>query len=253
MTRSSRAFRRSRVAQAAMVLAAGLAAAVVGQMVHGAHGAASDPDYPPPYDSSKADQALKVYSEHHPECLLWSDWHKLCSHTGPHGSAFCRTDSEHAVAPSHPFCAEWDAHASAADVRQRGQERSSFQRFELPTGKRFAAIFKTDRPFNGSSVQEMENPSCLVWGTDKADLCSEVSDRNLPLCRSTHIKLNSMQFPLVCKKFRPGIVCTDDNYIRSVDSNTRQPNADDHYVPPTLLLYGRPLFARPVVGLSCAR
>lgn len=250
------------VARGALALtlaaAAMLAVAAVGQTLKRVVSAPSDPDYPPPYDNSKADQALKAYAEHHPACLLWSNWHKLCSYTGPHGSTFCRIDPEHPVTPSSPFCAEWAANTPTGYVfEQSRQERSSSGRFAMPHKRRQFVKNRPDRPFNGSSVQEMENPSCQVWGTEKADICSEVKDAKLPLCRNTHIKLSAEAAPLVCKKYRPGFVCKENIYYTPFDPRVRVVAKDERRrvppPPPPLPLYTEVLNRGFVWGLYCMR
>ena len=86
---------RDALALSAATLGAILAVPGVGQATQSKRITASDPDYPPPYDSSKADRALQAFDKNHPECAVWSNWRKLCSRIGPGGSNYCRTDPDH--------------------------------------------------------------------------------------------------------------------------------------------------------------
>lgn len=227
--------------------------AVVGAASHAGNGTI----YPSPYDNSAADQLLKTYAVRHPDCLEWSDWHKLCSYTGPHGAVFCRTDPEHPAAPSHPFCGEY---ASSAVPQITDAERASVYRFALPRKGKGFVVYKADRPFNGSTVQEMENPSCKVWGTqregvDTGSVCSEDHDGRLPLCRDYHLKLdNYSDSSLVCNIFREDFRCPDVVTKTPTSRPRDTKNLGTLTVPPTLL--GGPfpvLKGAPVWGLYCSR
>jgi hypothetical protein len=56
-------------------------------------------------DQLSADIALDSFGRDQPQCLLWTNWQKICSRTGLNGEITCAMDSGFKVRPSTPFCA----------------------------------------------------------------------------------------------------------------------------------------------------
>jgi hypothetical protein len=190
--------RRRRLAQISIALIALLGAAAVGQTLHVRHAAMADPDYPSPYDNSKADRVLKAFDANHPKCALWTDWHKLCSRTGPSGSTYCRTDLLHPAEPSTPFCARDFSSPVKDDTPAQLLSRRRFSSWE---GSRALYVKRSkypnnylyykDRPFSGNTIYEMEHPYCAVWIYDNGvatAFCAEDGRKGMPSCREHHIR-----------------------------------------------------------------
>jgi hypothetical protein len=141
--------------------------ATVGQMAHSKRTDLHDPGYPPPYDNSKADQALRHFDINHRECELWSDWRKLCSRIGPNGSTYCQIDSSHPVKPSAPFCARQNGMPYFTDGdnlprnESEQQRRSRFRFSEVTSdGNR---VWIRDRPFYERSFRQRNIRSCKIY------------------------------------------------------------------------------------------
>jgi len=249
-------------------LGAVLAVAAVGQQSRAPQGAASDPNYPPPYDDSRADGALRAFDEKHPECALWTDWHKLCSRTGPSGSTYCRTDPEHPANPSTPFCARGVGNYVPGQ-HMSGPERKSSARFTIkyvekrwtesgrPNGKgginkrRKFPVFDPNRPFAGRTLAQLEHPYCAMWLIQSDDgrqtQCAEDGRIGMPSCKDPSIryKVSEGAYPVCTEKIRDRICNPDDtddlNIISDVAGNT--------YNVPGTAAYRR--IDAPVIGYSC--
>jgi rubredoxin len=179
----------------ATVLAAIVGVGAFGQASRAAKSAAHDRDYPAPYDNSKADRVLKAFDEGHPKCALWTDWHKLCSRTGPNGSTYCRTDPGHPAEPSAPFCAidpvtELDWTSKDAYYPESRDEVSSKNRFSELTHLEYCPDcgvvrkYQYDRPFNGLSLSSVSHSACKIW-------------RNPNIINPK----SEVKFPLFCKEY----------------------------------------------------
>lgn len=198
-----------------------------------------DPDYPPPYDNSNADRALEAFDKTHPQCALWTDWHKLCSRTGLGGSTYCRLDREHPAKPSAPFCGLGDG---APNNIQATLEVKSRNRFSYLVNRKYDC-FKTvgetcqkifdrhwrkDRPFGGGFLNQMEHPSCAVWETytentgirgedGLREYCAEDGRKSMPSCRSRKFSKRMQSAPYVCKEFRERNLCSAFNGKKKAD------------------------------------
>lgn len=169
------------------------------------------PDHPSPYDNSKADRALKEFAEEHPNCPLWTNWHKLCSRTGPDGTAYCRLDRVHHASASTPFCAAMNGQLETnhADYNEKSQYQSSIRFSKIRSVKeiifegnsskshiRNIRSWSADRPFNGRSFWQYEDPGCEIWWYPDPDLgpvtCSTNPHAGMPQCKDT--KINDLSF-----------------------------------------------------------
>lgn len=257
---------RTRWALAVSAMVAGFSAATAIGQINSA--ASSDPGYPPPYDNSNADRVLKAFDEGHPQCALWTDWHKLCSRTGMGGSTYCRTDAEHPVNPSTPFCAK-GMNGYAPDQHMSGAERKSSARFTNNyverrwtesgnsdgksgvTKHRKYPIFDPNRPFSGRTLAQLEHPYCAVWLIQSDDgqqaRCAEDDRKGLPSCKDPAIryKISERTYPVCVEKIRDRICNRDDlnelNIISDVAGNT--------YNLPEVAGYRH--IDAPVIGYSC--
>jgi len=158
---------RDALALSAATLGAILAVPGVGQATQSKRITASDPDYPPPYDSSKADRALQAFDKNHPECALWSNWRKLCSRIGPGGSTYCRTDPDHPASPSAPFCAREEGRAffiGKDDLPgyETASEKESMFRFSKLKSNGYRGWVE-NRPFYRMSFKYIKNNACLLY------------------------------------------------------------------------------------------
>lgn len=160
--------------------------------------------YVGPYDGSTEDLALQAYEKRHPECLLWSDWRKLCSHAGPGGATSCRTDPNHAVSPSQPFCGV----STDGDPAHREQgEREAIERFAIrPVNPPDTPDFIADRPFNGRTIDEMSHPSCRIWGDGRSPICAE-DGVGAPACSNAAVRKIVREQPFVCMEWKPVDAC----------------------------------------------
>ncbi|MEO8722340.1 MAG: hypothetical protein ABI395_02295 [Sphingobium sp.] len=214
-----------------VVLAAILGAAAVGQISPVAPGATHDPGYPAPYSNSKADRALKAFDVGHPQCAIWSDWHKLCSRIGPNGATYCRTDPEHPTNPSAPFCAALEGQPYFTDGEnlpkdETPEQRKSRFRFshivisksviDSPASEKGTIITQSghlwneNRPFRNQSFRYLENPGCDVWSyfeetTKKVSLCSSRDNGGRRSCETLiHHPKYYHKNSLACSKWKAG-------------------------------------------------
>jgi hypothetical protein len=251
-----------------VVLVAILGTAAVGQISHNASGQEDGPAYPAPYDASKPDHELKAFDKSHPKCALWTDWHKLCSRTGPSGSTYCRTDPQHPVNPSTPFCAKGMGDYAPAQHMSEAERKSS-ARFTIkyverhwtesgkPNGedaitkRRKYPIFDPNRPFSGRTLAQLEHPYCAVWLIQSDDnqqtQCAEDGRSGMPSCKdpSIRFKVYEKVYPVCIEKIRDRICNREDaeefNIISDVAGNT--------YNVPGVAGYRR--IDAPVIGYSC--
>lgn len=249
-----------------VVLSAILGAAAVGQISHIAPGATHDPDYPPPYDNSKADLALKAFDVGHPQCALWTDWHKLCSRTGPNGSTYCRLDELHPAKPSTPFCAvdhgSPPAPNSLAEKLSRRRfsdlERSAIPRDLKDFDEKTRPLYKSNRPFSGSSIYQVEHPYCAVWIYDNGlgpALCAEDGRKGLPSCHNPKIryrKTTNMSFYPACYEAVKGRAC-DPRTTIPPDNNGSEDYLGNIYSGGEIAMGFHSNAATPVVGYTCKR
>ena len=186
------------------------------------------PDYPPPYDNSKADRELEAFDKTHPQCRLWTDWHKLCSRTGPAGSTYCRTDPEHQAEPSTPFCADQENFGAAriSELRYTGHRPRALRDSD---DINWSGMYRPNRPFNGSRFSEWANPACQVWTMkvhDKFEDCAADNRKNLPSCQARRFaeakftqrtEISCKIFRDFCPKFQS--LFADQRQLDGVDSN----------------------------------
>ena len=213
---------------------------------------AGDPFYQTaPYDQSPADRRLRAFDKSHPQCALWTDWHKLCSRTGPKGASYCRLDRQHTAAPSQPFC------AISLDEQQRdtAAERLSRQRFSKIRRQEDcqncspARIYQPDRPFGGAQLSQVEHPQCAVWRLEhpikfnniQVDECSEDGRPGMPSCRSAALQRLKQDAPFVCSEAVRPKVCGEPRSTAEA-YNTRD-----------ILPVGYKLSVSPVWGFHCNR
>jgi hypothetical protein len=205
-----------------------------------------------PYDLAlSADRKLQHFDRTHPDCDLWTDWRNLCSRMGPSGATTCRTDPFHLAKPSEPFCAEGELPSS--DTLLEGRSRSRYcvrfmdqlspQQTE-PKGAHYCALYRSDRPFNGERLAQMETPDCVQWSWNEGDC---VTDRNggngeAPSCASSEVRKLRRQFPFVCTKWSSRARCP-----HPVGGAEREDDGS------TSLLMEQLQVGRPVWGLYCKR
>ncbi|WP_157081810.1 hypothetical protein [Sphingomonas pruni] len=245
-----------------VVLVAILGTAAVGQISHIASGQRDGPDYPAPYDASKPDQELKAFDKSHPKCALWTDWHKLCSRTGPGGSTYCRIDQLHPVKPSTPFCAKDYSSPAKPDTHAELLSRRRFSNLEgssIPSQTNSKSpnyrIRYKDRPFSGSTIYEMEHPYCAVWiyenGVAPA-FCAEDGRKGMPSCSEPKVKFTpttrSSFFP-ACYEAVKGRACDPEATI-----SPDRPAGEDFFGNPydeTMVSAFHPNVFQPVAGHYC--
>lgn len=209
-----------------------LGVAALGQATRPVSDATLARAYPPPYGNSKSDKALKLFDEAHPACELWSDWHKLCSRTGPKGSTYCRTDPEHPATASAPFCAKGSQGFTQLDDMSAA-ERQSVQRYvtgyqNIDVGEQVPGqsrpsytkhvqvpTFDPGRPFAGRTLGQLEHPYCAAWMVEKEDgtlgSCAEDGRRGVPSCKSPKIRNRvNHGFPVCIEKIRSRICNPND-------------------------------------------
>jgi hypothetical protein len=227
--------------------ASGLATQVAQSSVH-------DPDYPPPYDNSKADRALKAFDDEHPKCALWTDWHKLCSRTGPKGSTYCRIDSGHPTAPSTPFCARSLGHVehnarNLIDEARSSEETKSIKRFskkvQAPCNSDgcggFVIVYDAKRPFNGTSLRTWDHPYCASWeiendlGNQETQTCSKNGKNGTLLCSSPRISSARIHDP-------DQIRCTQTISRRDCSNAPKNPSASEIVAGNAVLLDKMPVW-----------
>lgn len=208
-----------------VVLVAILGTAAVGQISDIASGQRDGSDYPAPYDASKSDQELKAFDKSHPKCALWTDWHKLCSRTGPRGSTYCRIDQLHPVKPSTPFCAKDYSSPAKPDTRAELLSRRRFSNWEGMSARKIGrdpsnwARYQTDRPFSGNTIYEMEHPYCAVWiyNTEVSTaFCAEDGRKGMPSCRKPSIRYRvttGSAFYPTCYEAVKGRACDPETII----------------------------------------
>jgi hypothetical protein len=204
-----------------------------------------------PYDQSPADRRLRAFDKSHPQCALWTDWHKLCSRTGPNGASYCRLDRQHTVVPSQPFC------AISLDEQKRdtAAERLSRQRFSKMWRQKDCQncspvrIYQPDRPFGGAQLSQVEHPQCAVWRLEypikfnniQVNECSEDGRPGMPSCRSAALQRLKQTAPFVCSEPVRPEVCGKPW------SQPDRSNTDD------IIPIGSSLRGSPVWGFHCNR
>ena len=196
-----------------MRLRIGLPAAAAAFLLIAA-GEGDGPRWTAPYDEHvRSDRLLEAFEVAHPACRIWSDWRKLCSHTGPGGSTYCKIETVYPAKPSAPFCGDGyrkgEPAAEAASLERfcvrrkrtyiRGVDR------ETPTGPYACVEYAPKRPFGGTTIEQMEHPACLVWGElgyDK-EICRTGSAGNpaLSLCSSPKARAFRTTNILACAKW----------------------------------------------------
>ena len=141
------------------------------------------------FNQAAADRALLEFGQKHEQCQLWTNWQKLCSRRND-GRATCILDTDHPVAPSAPFCAEYDTFNAALvgpmdEVTSKARFCETTEQRQLvdgqgrPGGKVMVCTkFRTARPFNGRDFQQMKSPLCASWkrGLGDAWYCSKWND-----------------------------------------------------------------------------
>ncbi len=230
-------FRRESVPKAIVVAAAAAIAAVaaIGQTTGSKPTVMRGPDYPSPYDNSTADRALKAFDEKNPECALWSDWHKLCSRTGPGGSTYCRTDPSHPVNASTPFCAR----SSTSYLRMRPAELKSRDRFRIPGRKN---EYTADRPFNGSTVQAIDHPLCKEWVAPGHGESMRPDPKRVVFSDVKRATLSPDDYPFECQTFNRPPPC------QNIVTGETFRNRDTEFVVETARYR---IKNSPVIGLYC--
>ena len=241
-----------------------LGVAALGQTSRVVQDAGHDPEYPPPYDNSKADQTLKEFDKNHPECELWSDWHKLCSRTGPGGSTYCRLDRDHPTKPSAPFCSKGTsgysdfATLSPSELRSVRRFVTGYKTVRLQEGHdgRLTArnikepIYDPDRPFSGRTIAELEHPYCAVWqiiggGDAISSLCAEDGRAGMQQCKASKIRTKVSGQPVCVEKVKARICNPDDKKELRVISDLSGNVYNDEGID-----QGRKIISS-VVGHSC--
>ena len=215
----------------------------LGQTSQYAQSTVHDTDYPPPYDNSKADRRLKVFDEGHPKCALWTDWHKLCSRTGPNGSTYCRTDAWYQVSPSTPFCVRDFSQPRAVQAPSEIESQNRFSHIEknlcgrASGGSCFAQpqrAWSKKRPFGGRYLGEMEHPSCVVWRTYNTDgsrqMCAEDGRSTLPSCKSAKFASHTQPYPFVCAEFSARHLCAEFQNNNSGEKINNLPGLQNYNV-----------------------
>ena len=224
--------RSSSVSLSERSAASALIVILVGSAAHMASGSGA-PKHPKvsPYDQSETDQALAAFDRHHPLCALWTDWRKLCSRTGPKGSTYCRTDPEHPVTPSTPFCERSFAGRDRDTTYE--YESGTMTAVELKSALRFShmvqeeaslrgdgryhssppyAEWAADRPFSGTSLRQMESPICASWRLKTIDgserSCSEGKHHGLASCTSSDYETRHQDIVPECAVFKRSNPCT---------------------------------------------
>lgn len=205
---------RGALALSAATLGAILAVPGVGQATQSKRITASDPDYPPPYDSSKADRALQAFDKNHPECALWSDWRKLCSRIGPDGATYCRIDPEHPASPSAPFCARENGRAfilGKDDLPHYETARQSRSRFRFSKlGNNGYRIWTSSRPFSKISFPNIKNNACYKYSYYNNISRKLSSCQNDPVMRSGYCifdlrnRSHYNNASVSCERWKPG-------------------------------------------------
>lgn len=223
--------KRRKTAMFAAILVGAATVAAAAQGLGDSKQVSHDPDYPPPYDNSKSDRALKAFDESHPKCRLWSDWRKLCSRTGPGGSTYCRLDRDHPVKASAPFCGKDESGylnlASLSSTEQRSVRRFVIGykviRSQEDHGGQFAArttkepVYDPERPFSGRTIAQLEHPYCAVWqivGVDDASssLCAEDGRKGMQSCKTSQIRTKYLGTPVCVEKIKSRICDPSDQY-----------------------------------------
>ena len=204
----------------ASALVAAVAIAAFGQVSQVTQSQMHDPDYPAPYNSSQADRSLKAFDEGHPLCALWTDWHKLCSRTGPDGSTYCRTDSLFPARASAVFCVRDFSQTKPEQTSAEVVSRNRFSHVEKnPCGRSsgvscFAPptrVWIQMRPFGGRYLGQMEHPSCVVWNIYNKDgsreMCAEDGRSTMQSCKSSKFTSHTQPYPYVCAEFSRHYLC----------------------------------------------
>ena len=166
----------------------------------------------PTYDpTSHADRKLQQFDRSHPDCDLWTDWHKLCSRMGENGETTCRTDPYHRAKPSAPFCADYET--ARPDTLAEAQSRSRFcvkfgRGQPEPPGAHYCGRYRSERPFNGVNIENLRTPECLEWGTYSVP-CTENKQNGgaLPLCSSANLRKAPPTVAYACVKWAPTGYC----------------------------------------------
>jgi hypothetical protein len=168
---------------------------------------------------SSRDEAkeLAVFAATHKSCQLWTNWHQMCSRTGPHGAPVCATDQARPVPPSSPFCVSGtntDSGQPAAAGLTPAQLRSIDRFCASRTDPRdrhggVGCQFSRDRPFNGFRLQARRHPWCSAWGDAATGitLCREDS-RGASSCAALAKAHQSEPHQLYCQELRLPAWCT---------------------------------------------
>lgn len=252
---------------AAIVLAG---AAVADQTPRPVADVRGGPAYFAPYDHTAADRALKAFDDTHRQCSLWSDWHKLCSRTGPRGATYCRTDPTYPVKPSAPFCADTqDIPVQQSRPNEFSPEQKSYFRFSrIAEYKDFInnntdpksavltkyRVWQTRRPFNGSRFQQIFDPECEVWWFPDPTLgpseCSFTPSSGAKSCSTTRIRslIYNASRPS-CLKWRADSGCSRKPSGGGVDDRISETAEDDHEI--SIAQNGKSSRGFPVYASAC--
>jgi hypothetical protein len=126
----------------------------------------------------EADSALMQFGRLKPQCEMWTNWQKLCSRTGAGGAVECRQDAGHRARPSRPFCVaggQPPGEPLGMAVDDDAPTRQSRNRFCAHVGNGLldpsedpgplpnCDSYRSDRPFNGTTLQAVAHPLCKRW------------------------------------------------------------------------------------------
>jgi hypothetical protein len=124
-------------------------------------------------DQAEADSSLARFDRDNPRCRLWTNWQKMCSRTGRHGTTLCVDDPGRRVAPSEPFCTSGAGYAwpSSDPSSLSGAQSISLHRFCSPESAAVGPMgdkieecgFSEARPFNGLRLAARLHPWCRQW------------------------------------------------------------------------------------------
>lgn len=167
-----------------------------------------------------ANRQLTTFGRDNPQCLLWTDWQRLCSRTGPQATLRCVRDAARPVAASQPFCAAApgpgnDAYAANfSALRQTSTRFCAVQVADANEARQegepdLCDSYKPGRPFNGRRLAAMRHPWCETWADaeTQSPVCSESVKGNARSCKALASVGYEHERLLVCTAWRPDTPC----------------------------------------------